>query len=129
MKDENVIENLKKYLLVTKENAIKQGIYEEFKYCLDEMAFLHLGISWMHMVSYDKSVKMQELLKDTTRYLDKEFPTWRKSKFFKLSHCFPKGIKFIGIWGVHLLYRMGLPIIYIWGYKFLVEKLHIVIKW
>ena len=123
------IENLKKYLLVTKENAIKQGIYEEFKYCLDEMAFLHLGISWMHMVSYDKSVKMQELLKDTTRYLDKEFPTWRKSKFFKMSHCFPKGIKFIGIWGVHLLYRMGLPIIYIWGYKFLVEKLHIVIKW
>ena len=29
---------------------------------MDEMAFLHLGISWMYMVSYDKSLKMTEML-------------------------------------------------------------------
>ena len=123
------IENLKKYLLVTKENAIKEGIYEEFKYCLDEMAFLHLGISWMYMVSYDKSVNMRKMMKDVTIYLDNNFKTWRKSKFFKVSHCFPKGVKFIAIWGVHLLYKLHMPIIYIWGYRFLVDKLHIDIKW
>ena len=123
------IENLKKYLLVTKENAIKQGIYDEFKYCLDEMAFLHLGISWMYMVSYDKSVNMREMMKEVTKYLDDNFTIWRKSKFFKVSHCFPKGIKFIAIWGVHLLYRMRIPTIYVWSYRFLVDKLHIDIKW
>ena len=123
------IENLKKYLLVTKENAIKKGIYEEFKYCLDESAFLQLGISWMYMVSYDKSVNMREMMKEVTKYLDENFPTWRKSKFFKVSHCFPKGIKFIAIWGVHLLYRMRIPTIYVWSYRFLVDKLHIDIKW
>lgn len=123
------INNLKKYLLVTKENAIKYGIYDEFKYCLDVMAFLHLGISWMYMVSYDKSVNMRKLMKEVTEYLDKNFPTWRKSKFFKISHCFPKGIKFIAIWGVHLLYKMKIPTIYVWSYRFLVDKLHIDIKW
>ena len=123
------IENLKKYLLVTKQNSIKLGIYDEFKDCLDTMAFLHLAISWMHMVSYDKSVNMRQMTKDTTKYLDDNFSGWRKNKFFKISHCFPKGMKYIAIWGVHLLYRMRLPGIYLWSYKFLVDKLRIEIKW
>ena len=123
------IENLKKYLLLTKQNAINEGIYEEFKYCLDEMAFLHLGISWMYMVSYNKSVNMRKMMKEVTTYLDENFSTWRKSKFFKISHCFPKGIKFIAIWGVHLLYKLRLPTIYVWSYRFLVDKLHMDIKW
>ena len=123
------IENLKKYLLVTKENAENEGIYEDFKYCLDEMAFLHLGISWMYMVSYDKNINMRKIMKEVTLYLDDNFPTWRNSKFFKISHCFPKGIKFMAIWGVHLLYKIGLPSIYVWSYRFLIDKLHIDIKW
>ena len=123
------IENLKKYLLVTKDDAIKKGIYDEFKYCLDVMAFLHLGISWMYMVSYNKKVNMRKLMKEVTEYLDENFFIFFKSKFFKVSHCFPKGIKYVAIWGVHLLYRMKIPIIYVWAYRFLVDKLHIDIKW
>lgn len=123
------IENLKKYLLVTKENAIKLGVYDEFRYCLDVMAFLHLGISWMYMVSYNKNVNMTKMTRDVTKYLDNNFPTWRKSKFFKISHCFPKGFKYIAIWGVHLLYKMRIPTIYVWAYRFLVDILHIDIKW
>ena len=123
------IENLKKYLLVTKNNAIQLGIYEDFKYCLDEAAFLHLGISWMYMVSYDNSVNMKKMTKQVRKYLDENFLTWRNSKFFKVSHCFPKGIKFIAIWGVHLFYKIGLPTVYVWSYRFLIDKLHIDIKW
>lgn len=123
------IENLKKYLLVTKEKAIQKGIYDEFKDCMEEMAFLHLGISWMYMVSYDKTVNMRQMTKEVTKYLDDNFAGWRKSKFFKISHCFPKGFKFIAIWGVHLLYRMRMPTIYVWAYRFLVDKLGIDIKW
>ena len=93
------------------------------------MAFLHLGISWMYMVSYDENVKMRKMTKEVTKYLDENFTGWRKSKFFKISHCFPKGFKFIAIWGVHLLYRMGIPTVYVWSYRFLVDKLGIDIKW
>ena len=81
------------------------------------------------MVSYNKKVNMRKLMKEVTEYLDENFSTWRKSKFFKVSHCFPKGIKYVAIWGVHLLYRMKIPIIYVWAYRFLVDKLHIDIKW
>lgn len=123
------IENLKKYLLFIKQDATEQGVYEEFKYCLDEMAFVHLGLSWTHMVSYNPEVNMKELTKENIEYFNQNFPTWRNSKFFKISHCFPKGFKYIGIWGAHLLYRMNLQMIYVWAYKFCMDKLHITIKW
>lgn len=123
------IENLKKYMLVTKEHAIEKGIYEEFKYVLDEMAFLHIGISWTFLVSYHKDTNMKTLIKDNIKYFNDNFPTWSNSKFFKISHCFPKGFKFIAIWGVHLLYKLRLPIIYVWANRFLVDKLKVEVKW
>ncbi len=123
------IENLKKYLLVTKENLINKGKYEECKYLMDEMAFLHLGISWMYMVSYDKNVKMTEMLKETKKYLNENFPTWKKNKFLSFSHNVKKGIKFIAIWFVQRLYRMNLAIIYVKLYRFVVDVLKIDIKW
>lgn len=123
------IENLKKYFLVIKEHAKEIGKYEEYKDCLSTMVFLHLAISWVYMVSYDKNVKMSEIIKDVIKYLNENFPEWKNNKFFKISHCFPKGFKFIGIWGVHLLYKLKLPIIYVWVNRFLVDVLKIEVKW
>ena len=123
------IENLKKYLLVTKEHAKSIGKYEEYEEVLSTMAFLHLAISWYFMVSYDKTVKINDVSKDITKYLNENFPKWRNNKFFKISHCFPKGMKFICIWGVHLLYKLKLSIIYIWVNRFLVDKVKLEVKW
>ena len=50
------------------------------------------------------------------------------NKFYKLSHCFPKGLKFICIWGVHLFYRMGLPGVYIWVNRFLLDVVKLEVK-
>lgn len=123
------IENLKKYLLVIKEHAKEIGKYEEYKNCLSAWAFLHLAISWVYMVSYDKNVKMNELIKDVIKYMDENFEDWRKNKFFKFSHCFKNGFKSILIWGVHLFYRIRLPIVYVWVNRFLVDVLKIEVKW
>ena len=72
---------------------------------------------------------MKEILKDAVKYMDENFPTWRKSKFFKMSHCFPKGFKFIAIWGVHLFYRLKLPIVYVWVNRFLTDVVKLEVKW
>ena len=123
------LENLKKYLLVTKENSKKFGIEEEFKADLEAMAFLHLAISWAFMVSYNKEVNMKEIQRDIIKFLDENFSGWRKNKFYKLSHCFPKGLKFICIWGVHLFYRIGLPGVYIKVNRFLLDVMKLEVKW
>ena len=98
------------------------------KYILDTFAFLHLGTSVMYRVSYDKTVDIKQMLKDTIKYLDDNFGNWRKSPFLKLGHCLKKGLKNIALWGVSLLYKLGMPIIYIKVYRFLVDKLKIDIK-
>ncbi len=122
------VNNLKKYLLEVKQLYIKSGKYNEMKYLLDTFAFLHLGTSVMYRVSYDKTVDIKQMLKDTIKYLDDNFGNWRKSPFLKLGHCLKKGLKNIALWGVSLLYKLGIPIIYIKVYRFLVDKLKIDIK-
>ena len=126
--NEQDVNNLKKYLLEVKTLYIKSNKYEEMKYMLDTFAFLHLGTSVMYRVSYDKSVNMKKMLKDTIQYLDEHFSTWRKSPFLKLRYSLKKGIKHIALWGVSLFYKWGIPMVYIKIYRMLVDKLKIDIK-
>lgn len=126
--NEQDVKNLKKYLLEVKDLYIKSGKYEEMKYILDTFAFLHLGTSVMYRVSYDESVNMKQMLKDTIKYLNENFSNWRKSPFLKLGYSFKKGFKHIALWGVSLFYKWGIPMVYIKVYRFLVDKLKIDIK-
>lgn len=127
--NEKDVENLKKYLIVTKEHAIKIGKYEEYKETLAAMAFLHLAISWAFMLSYDKSVNMNKALKGIMSYLNENFPEWKNCKHYKFTHCFSKGFKSICIWGVHLFYKLKLPIVYIWVNRFLLDVVKLEVKW
>jgi len=126
--NEQDVNNLKKYLLEVKKLYIELNKYEEMKYILDTFAFLHLGTSVMYRVSYDKSVDMKKMLKDTIKYLDNNFGNWRKSPFLKLGYSLKKGFKHIALWGVSLFYKWGMPMVYIKSYRFLVDRLKIDIK-
>lgn len=123
------IENLKKYLVVTRDDAKALGKYDEYKETLSAMAFLHLAISWSFMLSYDESVNMKEALKEVIKYLDTEFPEWRKCRHYKLGHCLKGGFKMFLIWGVHLVYRMGIPRVYIAVNRFVLDVLKKEVKW
>ncbi len=122
------VDNLKKYLLEVKNLYIKSNKYEEMKYILDAFAFLHLGTSVMYRVSYDNTVDMKQMLKDTIKYLDDNFSSWRKSPFLKLGYSLKRGFKHFALWGVSLFYKLGIPMVYIKIYRFLVDKLKIDIK-
>ena len=122
------VKNLKKYLLEVKKIYIESNKYEEMKYLLDMFAFIHLGISVMYRASYDKTINIKKLLKEVIAYLDKNFSTWRKSPFLKITYCFPRGIKHIGLWGISKLYKWNMSIVYIKLYRFMVDKLKIDIK-
>lgn len=126
--NEKDVENFKKYLIELKELYIKENKYEEMKYILDLMVFIHLGTSVMYRVSYDKNIKIKEMIKETIKYLDKNFSTWRKSPYLKFRYSLKKGIKHIGLWGISKLYKWNMPMVYINSYRFLVDKLKIDIK-
>lgn len=123
------VENFKKYLLELKKLYINENKYEEMKYILDLMAFIHLGTSVMYRASYDKSINIKEMVTDTIKYLDINFPTWRKSPYLKLKYSLKKGITHIGLWGISKLYKWNMPMVYIRLYRFMIDKLKIDIKW
>ena len=122
------VENFKKYLLELKEFYIKENKYEEMKNILDLMAFIHLGTSVMYRASYDKNINIKKMLKETIRYLDENFSTWRKSPYLKFAYSIKRGIKHIGLWGISKLYKFNMPIVYIKVYRFMVDRLKIDIK-
>lgn len=122
------VENFKKYLLELKKLYIDENKYEEMKYILDLMAFIHLGTSVMYRVSYDKNINMKEMLRDTIQYLDEHFSTWRKSPYLKIGYSLRKGITHTGLWGVSKLYKWNMAMVYIKIYRFMIDKLKIDIK-
>ena len=83
----------------------------------------------MYRASYDKSIDIKKMLKETIKYLDNNFSTWRKSPYLKFGYCTKKGIKNIGLWGISKLYKWNMPMVYIRLYRFAIDKLKIDIKW
>ncbi len=126
--NEEDVNNLKKYLLEVKDLYIKTNKYEEMKYILDLMAFIHLGISVMYRASYDEKINIKNMLKQTIKYLDDNFSTWRKNPFLKLSYSIKKGFKHVGLWGISVFYKLGWQMAFIHVYRFVVDKLKIDIK-
>lgn len=122
------VENFKKYLLELKKLYIEENKYEEMKYVLDEMVFLHLGISVMYRASYDKTINMKETMKETIKYLDENFSTWRKNPFLSFGYARRKGFKGIAFWGVSKMYKMRMAMLFIHIYRFMIDKLKIDIK-
>lgn len=122
------VNNLKKYLLVVKDFYIDCGKYEEMKYILDLMAFIHLGVSVMYRASYDKNIDIRTMIKEAKKYLDKNFSSWRNNPFLKFRYSIKKGIKHIGLWGIALLYKLNLQMAFIKLYRFTVDILKIDIK-
>ncbi|MGN1299281.1 MAG: glycosyltransferase [Candidatus Scatovivens sp.] len=122
------VENFKKYLLEVKEFYIKENKYNEMKYTVDTMAFIHLGVSVMYRVSYDKTINIKEMLKETIKYLDINFSNWRRSPYLKFTYSITKGIKHIGLWGISLLYKLKMYMLFIKLYRFTIDKLKIDIK-
>jgi len=123
------VDNFKKYLLELKELYIKENKYEDMKYILDLMSFIHLGTSVMYRASYDKTINMKEMMKETIGYLDENFSTWRKSPYLKLGYSLKRGFTHTGLWGISKLYKWHMPMVYITLYRFMIDKLKIDIKW
>ncbi|MCF0125833.1 MAG: glycosyltransferase [Clostridia bacterium] len=122
------VENFKKYLLELKGLYIKENKYEEMKYILDMMAFIHLGTSVMYRASYDKTINIKEMVHESIKYLDENFETWRNNPYLKFGYSLKNGIKHIGLWGISKLYKWNIPMVYIRLYRFMIDKLKIDIK-
>lgn len=127
--NEKDVENFKKYLLELKDLYVQEGKYEKMQDTISFLVFLHLGMSVMYRASYDKSIKMGSMLKDTVKYMDDNFKSWRRNKFLRFGYSLKHGFKRFALWGIWWLYRHNMGMLYIHIYRFVIDKLKIDIKW
>lgn len=96
---------------------------------LDAAAFLHLGISLMFRISYDKSADLKVELKRNHNYLDRNFPTWKADKIIsKVSAKKHKGA-IEKVYQARKIYNSGLMIPALTLYRFVIKHLGLDLKW
>jgi glycosyltransferase involved in cell wall biosynthesis len=137
VRQNSIMMTIKKEQVISTQNAMVdvKNIYSNNKQgkkllpVLDAMAFLHFALSLMFRVSYDKSSNFSDEMKANEKYLDSNFPTWRKSKYLKLSYMLKHKCSNIKVGIMKIIYSMGLYKLFLKLYSFMIDKLKIDIKW
>ncbi|HIT44707.1 MAG TPA: glycosyltransferase [Candidatus Aphodovivens excrementavium] len=127
--DKSKIESTYQAMLDVRAVYDRLGALSRLGEFLDAAAFLHLGVSLMFRVSYDKTANLKQILAENTAYLDNRFPTWRTSDVISSANA----KRFGGVFGrlnwakrIYTLHLMGPALA---CYRFAISKLHIDIKW
>ncbi|MDF2865553.1 MAG: glycosyl transferase family 2 protein [Clostridia bacterium] len=137
VRQNSIMMTIKKEQITSTQNAMLdvKKIYNSSKKgkrllpVLDAMAFLHFALSLMFRVSYDKNSNFSEELKSNEKYLDLNFPTWRKSKYLKVSYMLRHKCANIKVGIMKNVYSLGLYKFFLKLYSFMIDKLKVDIKW
>lgn len=95
---------------------------------IDNMAFVHFGISLMFRISNDKNCNFKEELKKNRKFLNDNFSLWRKSKYLNLGYTLKHKCNFRSAI-MKKIYVMHLFRPFLIVYKFMINVLKVDIKW
>lgn len=96
---------------------------------LDAMAFLHLGVSLTFRLSCDERYDVKAITDRFTAYLNQNFPTWSRSPYLESAYVKKNGGAFKKLRFAQKVYKAGLMSTALSAYRFMIEKMHIDIKW
>ncbi|WP_303214204.1 glycosyltransferase [uncultured Enorma sp.] len=105
------------------------GVSEIMEEALSSIAFLHLGVSLLFRLSYDSSADLGAYITRCTAFLNQTFPTWKHSSYTGLRYALQEKGAFLKLWIVRLFYKAHLMRPFLAVYRFVIDKLHIDIKW
>lgn len=101
-----------------------EGLLQE----LDAVAFLHLGVSMSFRLSCSPGIDLGQAIAKTTAYLDEHFPTWKASPYINRAYA-KKGSAYSKLLIAQRVYKVHLMRPFLATYRFVLEKLHVDIKW
>lgn len=135
VRKDSIINTVKEELIAPTYASMKEirDIYEKEKpemlEYVDANAFLHLGISFLYRLSENKDVNFSKILANNTKFLDNEFPSWRKNKYITMKYIIRnKGVN-SKLWVVRRFYKVHGFKLFLMAYKTMIDKFHVDIKW
>ena len=123
------IEKIQNAMLEIKKQYVKENTNVENMEILASMAFLHFGISVMLKVSETDNCDFSEEYKKNLKFLNENFPEWKKTKYTKIIYCLKKKSVNFKLAIVRKVYICHLFKAFILTYKFITKTLKIDIKW
>lgn len=96
---------------------------------LDAAAFLHLGVSLMFRLSYDKSADLHAELQRNQKYLDTYFPAWKSDAVISKENARRYKGAFQRVYWARKVYVHGLMPSALRCYRFYIGHSHHDIKW
>lgn len=126
--DKSKIDSTYKAMLEVKE-VYRVTANKQLCELLDAAAFLHLGISLMFRISYDKSANLKQELRRNRQYLDDNFPTWNTDKIISAVNAEKDGgvLKKANL--ARNIYRSSFMEFALRVYRFMIHRLNKDIKW
>lgn len=95
---------------------------------IDDMAFIHFGLSLMFRISNDKNCNFKEELKKNRKFLNENFSMWRKSKYLNISYTLKHKCNFRSA-VMKKIYVLHLYRAFLVCYKFMINVFKVDIKW
>jgi glycosyltransferase involved in cell wall biosynthesis len=108
---------------------VEAGARPDMIEAIDTAAFLHLGVSMIFRLSYNKDIDLKTCISRTTKFLDDHFPLWRTSKYLEKSYVVSHGGSFKKLRLARKLYLAHLMPLFLGAYRFMIDTLKIDIKW
>ena len=125
--DKTKIESAYQAMLEVKQVYEKEAV-QNLHYFLDAAAFLHLGLSLMFRVSYDKSANLKNELAYNRGYLDTNFPSWNTNQIISKVNAKKYGGAIQKTYYGRMIYRSSLMVLALRVYRLMIRLGHD-IKW
>lgn len=126
---ENDIASIEKSMLEVKDIYIKNKASTEKMQILSSIAFLHLGISLILRIFQNEKDKFKVEYNNILKYLDENFPEWRKTKYLNIIYNLKNGFVNGKVAIVKKMYVFHLMKPFLGLYEFITKILKIDIKW
>lgn len=126
---ENEVNSIKNAMINVKEEYVKNNATKNQIEMLSAMAFLHFGISLMFCIYKNDNINFKKEYKENLKYLDENFPMWRKTKYINLIYNFTHGFVNGKVAIVKKVYVLHMFKLFLDIYSFVTKTLKIDIKW
>lgn len=108
---------------------LQRNVPKALLYFLDAAAFLHLGISLMFRISYDRDADLREAISENRKYLNREFPSWATSRCISFGLAIREKGPYLKLYFARLLYKANLMPMALAAYRMLINRVGIEVKW
>ena len=95
---------------------------------LEEMAFIHIGISMPLRAYRNPDILVQQLLKWIEDYFAENYHWFKNCKWLRFRWLIKHGIKGYGLWGAKMCYRIHCFLAFLWCYDHFTKLTHKEIK-